>query len=213
MLTKLASALGFKKQEAKIIVIGLDDAGKSCIVNKLKEKKEYNKPPSAASFEKVGESKFSNSSKKSKPYESTPTVGFKTDEFERNSVKFQVYDMSGQSRYRNMWETYYQDVEAIIFVVDSSDKLRVCVAKEELEVLMENKSLLETDSPILFFANKMDVNGALSAEECAKELELDQIRDRSWHIVSSNGVDGYGIDEGITWLANTLKLKARGAYK
>ena len=54
MLTKLASALGFKKQEAKIIVIGLDDAGKSCIVNKLKEKKSNQIPQSAASFEKVG---------------------------------------------------------------------------------------------------------------------------------------------------------------
>ena len=36
-----------------------------------------------------------------------------------------VIDMSGASRYRSLWEKYFQDAQAIIFVVDSTDKLRL----------------------------------------------------------------------------------------
>jgi ADP-ribosylation factor-like protein 6 len=61
--------------------------------------------------------------------DTTPTVGFQMEQFTRNNVKFTIFDMSGQSRYRNLWEVYYSDVQAIIFVLDSTDRLRMCVAK------------------------------------------------------------------------------------
>ncbi len=200
MINKVAEIIGFKKHEAKIIVIGLDNSGKSCIVNFLKENRAKS-------------SKKKKNNNENEKFESTPTVGFAKEEFEVNNVKFMVYDMSGQNRYRDMWETYYSDVEAIIFVIDSSDKFRVVVAKEELEELMSNNTVRNNDIPILFFANKMDVKGALTEKECADELELNNITDRTWFIVPSNGMTGTGITEGITWLSNTLKLKARGAYK
>jgi len=47
--------------------------------------------------------------------------------------------MSGQGRYRDLWEHYYADVDAVIFVVDSSDKIRTCVAKDELEQMLNHK--------------------------------------------------------------------------
>jgi ADP-ribosylation factor-like protein 6 len=53
-----------------------------------------------------------------------PTVGFAVEEFTKNNISFTVFDMSGQGRYRNLWEHYYKDVQAIIFVVDTSDKIR-----------------------------------------------------------------------------------------
>ena len=86
----------------------------------------------------------------------TPTVGFQMEQFTRNNIQFTIFDMSGQSRYRNLWEVYYVDVQvlqcgrpkavpsqgladkrvplppppqAIIFVLDSTDRLRMCVAK------------------------------------------------------------------------------------
>jgi ADP-ribosylation factor-like protein 6 len=89
--------------------------------------------------------------------ETTPTVGFQMEQFSRNNLKFTIFDMSGQSRYRNLWEVYYVDVQvsstsnikaqkctvgadlkthilyailqAVIFVIDSTDRLRMCVAK------------------------------------------------------------------------------------
>ncbi|PAA56369.1 hypothetical protein BOX15_Mlig012428g1, partial [Macrostomum lignano] len=51
------------------------------------------------------------------------------------------FDMSGQGRYRNMWEHYYRDCDAIIFVIDSSDKLRFVVAKDELEQLLAHDAI------------------------------------------------------------------------
>jgi GTPase SAR1 family protein len=56
--------------------------------------------------------------------EVVPTVGFQVEEFKRKGVKFTIFDMSGQDKYRSIWENYYQDVQAIIFVIDCSDKIR-----------------------------------------------------------------------------------------
>lgn len=63
--------------------------------------------------------------------------------------------MSGQGRYRSLWEHYYTDVEAIIFVLDSTDRLRMCVAKEELIQLLSHEEIKKTRAPVLFFANKV----------------------------------------------------------
>ena len=54
---------------------------------------------------------------------------------------FTAFDMSGQGRYRNLWEHYYRDCQGIIFVVDSSDRLRMVVAKDELDMLLQVNSI------------------------------------------------------------------------
>jgi len=46
--------------------------------------------------------------------------------------------MSGQGRYRSLWEHYYKETHAIIFVLDSADKLRMAVAKDELNQLLQH---------------------------------------------------------------------------
>ena len=58
-----------------------------------------------------------------------PTVGFNMEEFEKGGLQFSVFDMSGASKYRSLWEKYYKDAEAVVFVVDTSDKFRMCVVK------------------------------------------------------------------------------------
>lgn len=63
--------------------------------------------------------------------------------------------MSGQGRYRSLWEHYYAEVQAIIFVLDSTDRIRMCVAKEELENMLSHQEIKSSKSPILFFANKV----------------------------------------------------------
>jgi signal recognition particle receptor subunit beta len=85
----------------------------------------------------------------------TPTVGFQVEEFKRNNLNFTVYDMSGQGRYRSLWEHYYSDVQAIIYVVDSTDRIRMCVSKEELQQLLGHEEIKKSKAPILFFANKV----------------------------------------------------------
>merc|ERR1719389_635425 len=97
--------------------------------------------------------------------ETVPTVGFATEEFAKHGVNFCAFDMSGQSRYRNLWEHYYGDVEGIIVVIDATDRLRFAVVKDELQTMLENPAVKEGRMPILFLCNKMDLPQAAPAPE------------------------------------------------
>ena len=194
ILMRIARALSITKDEATIVIVGLDDSGKSSIINHLKEAQKGNSKTRGPSFE------------------ATPTVGFQEEKFCRSNINFSVFDMSGQSRYRNLWESYYRGADAVIFVVDSSDRLRVCVAKEELEMLMSHEDVKDSSTPLLIFANKMDLKGALTAEQCVDEMELEKIEGRPWHLVSSNGVTGVGLADGMAWLSETIRPAIRGKH-
>ncbi|WZN62296.1 ADP-ribosylation factor-like GTPAse [Chloropicon roscoffensis] len=178
-LSKLLSLFGGGSKQVKILVVGLDNSGKSTIIHKLKP----------------------NAEKKT----SVPTVGFNMEAFEKGSLRFNVFDMSGANKYRSLWEKYYKDAEAVVFVVDTSDKFRMCVVKDELERMLSHAELEKV--PILFFANKKDLMNAMSPVECAKYLELETIKDHAWQIVHSNGLTGEGLSTGIDWLAQSLSKK------
>lgn len=83
------------------------------------------------------------------------------EEFAKNNINFTIYDMSGQGRYRSLWEHYYADAQAIIFVLDSTDRIRMCVAKDELDQLLNHPSIKESNCPLLFFANKVTTHRTL----------------------------------------------------
>lgn len=120
--------------------------------------------------------------------EVTPTVGFNVEQFARSAINFTVFDMSGAGKYRNLWEHYYKDAQAIIFVIDCSDKLRMCVVKEELQAMLQHQDTRGV--PTLFFANKIDISDHLNPVECVQYLDLDSVKDRPWHITPSNALSG-----------------------
>ena len=175
----IKAALGFLRHEVRILVIGLDNSGKTTLINHIKPKK-------AATFEV------------------TPTVGYQVEEFTKHNLNFTVLDMSGESRYRTLWEHYYPTVQALIFVLDSTDKVRMCVARDELDELLSHPEIKDRSLPILFFANKMDVPGAMTPVDCMKTMALERISNKAWHITSSNALTGTGVDEGVGWLAEKL---------
>uniref|UniRef100_A0A914WEG3 ADP-ribosylation factor-like protein 6 n=1 Tax=Plectus sambesii TaxID=2011161 RepID=A0A914WEG3_9BILA len=179
-LSQLSSWLGMKKREVQVLVLGLDNSGKSTILNQLK-------PPEAQTTEVV------------------PTVGFNVEKFTTKTLTFSAFDMSGQGRYRNLWENYYREAHGLIFVVDSTDRLRMAVARDELWQLLDHKEVAARKMPLLLFANKMDEKGALSAVEVTQSLGIDLIRGRSWHIVASCAVTGEGLVEGTDWLSGKIK--------
>ncbi|KAJ1452632.1 ADP-ribosylation factor family-domain-containing protein [Pelagophyceae sp. CCMP2097] len=185
-MQRLSNAL-FKKPEVHILVVGLDNSGKSSLINYMKPETDKRR----------GEAKF----------EATPTVGFEVEKFAVKHLSFTCFDMSGQSRYRELWENYYPGVEAFIFVIDSSERIRLCVVKDELECLLQHQDVKETNIPILFFANKMDLPGSMTPEECATILELDRIQSRPWHIAPCSAVRGSGVDDGLEWLAANIVPK------
>jgi hypothetical protein len=71
-----------------------------------------------------------------------PTVGFKVEQFVKNNISFTMFDMSGASTHRDLWTAYYAECDAVIYVVDCKDKLRICVAKKELDDMLENPGAL-----------------------------------------------------------------------
>ncbi|KAK3251159.1 hypothetical protein CYMTET_39490 [Cymbomonas tetramitiformis] len=179
---KLLASLGVNKEKVNVLVVGLDNSGKTTIIERLK---------------------LASTKKAQAPVEVTPTVGFNVDTFSKGSLNFTVFDMSGAGRYRSLWEQYYKDCQAIIYVIDTSDKLRVCVAKDELDLMLKHQELKRV--PLLFFANKMDIPSALTPVECAQLLKLDDITDKPWQIVPSNALSGEGLQKGVDWLAEFIQ--------
>ncbi|CAM2118735.1 unnamed protein product [Caretta caretta] len=175
----LAGWLGLKKKEVHVLCLGLDNSGKTTIINKLK--------PSNAQTQDI-----------------VPTIGFSIEKFKTSSLSFTVFDMSGQGRYRNLWEHYYKEGQAIIFVIDSSDKLRMVVAKEELDTLLTHPDIKHRRIPILFFANKMDLRDAVSSVKVSQLLSLENIKDKPWHICASDALKGEGLQEGVDWLQDQI---------
>lgn len=141
----------------------------------------------------------------------TPTIGYKKDKFSRDGVDYEVLDMSGESKYRDLWQSNASTIDekdrisGIIFVVDSSDKMRIRVAKSELDLILDNRSI-SSQIPFLFYANKTDIKGAASLEEVTEILDLRNLR-REYQIVACSGLTGKGVQEGIEWLCGLVKLK------
>jgi len=169
------------KKKVKVAVVGLDNSGKSTILNQLK--------PKQATINEV-----------------TPTVGFSTEEFDHGKVTFQAWDFSGQSRYRELWQHYYAESKGIIFVVDSTDAIRMCVAKDELKVLLRHPDTAGT--PILFFSNKTDRPDSADVQKVWDEMELDAIADRPIQIqpcVAIRGIKEGQLEKGIEWLSKQIE--------
>ena len=75
-----------------------------------------------------------------------------------------------------MWEMYYADATAVIFVIDSADRLRMAVAKDELETILTHEDINKNNAVFLFFANKSDLPNSCSAVEVAQLLDLIRVQ-------------------------------------
>uniref|UniRef100_A0A9J2PU74 ADP-ribosylation factor-like protein 6 n=1 Tax=Ascaris lumbricoides TaxID=6252 RepID=A0A9J2PU74_ASCLU len=198
LLNQLTSIFGMSKKQVNILVIGLDNSGKTTILNQLK-------PPEAQTTQDPEENPqldFTNEIH----LQVVPTVGYNVDKFTSSNMSFSAYDMSGQGKYRNLWETYYKEVDGVIFVVDSSDRLRIAVARDELWLLLDHKEMATRKIPLLVFANKMDEKGSLNASEVSQCLGLDLIRSRNWHICASCALTGQGLVSGMEWFAQNIRI-------
>lgn len=86
------------------------------------------------------------------------------------NVRLRAWDLGGHEEVRHIWQEFYVQVDAIIFVVDSADYERMQEAKRELQVLMEEPSLANT--PFLVLGNKSDLRASLKPEQLASALGL-----------------------------------------
>ena len=101
------------------------------------------------------------------------------------------------------WRCYYPNTDAIIFVVDSADKERLAVARQELQAMLEEEEL--KDAILLVLANKQDQRGALGAKDVSEALGLPDVRNRQWSIQETCATKGKGLSEGFDWLVTCIK--------
>jgi ADP-ribosylation factor-like protein 1 len=168
----------FGNKEAKILILGLDNAGKTTILFRMQ----------------LGI-----------VVETIPTLGFNVENVKYKNVSMQVWDLGGQTSIRPFWRCYFLTTSALIFVVDSTDRERLPIAKEELHMVTSEEGLEEV--VLVIFANKQDLPNAMSPAELTEALGLDQIRDRPWTIFGTSAHKGTGIDEGFDWLCKHIERR------
>ncbi|CAO2197195.1 unnamed protein product, partial [Urochloa humidicola] len=169
----------FAKKEMRILMVGLDAAGKTTILYKLK----------------LGEI-----------VTTIPTIGFNVETVEYKNISFTVWDVGGQDKIRPLWRHYFQNTQGLIFVVDSNDRERVVEARDELHRMLNEDEL--RDAVLLVFANKQDLPNAMNAAEITDKLGLHSLRQRHWYIQSTCATSGEGLYEGLDWLSNNIANKA-----
>jgi hypothetical protein len=111
----------------------------------------------------------------------------------------QVWDLGGQDRLRTSWATYYRGTHAVIIVVDSTDRTRISIVRDELFKLLEHEDL--QPAVVLVFANKQDLKDAMSPAEISDALSLHSIKRHDWHIQACCALTGEGLYDGLGWIA------------
>lgn len=166
------------KKEMRILMVGLDAAGKTTILYKLK----------------LGEI-----------VTTIPTIGFNVETVEYKNINFTVWDVGGQDKIIALWRVYFHNTQGLIFVVDSSDRERIDKARAELEKMLGEDEL--RDAVIVVFANKQELPNAMTAAELTDKLGLHSLRQRTWYIQGTCATNGSGLYEGLDWLSTQLKNK------
>ncbi|KAH9510156.1 ADP-ribosylation factor 4 [Bulinus truncatus] len=165
----------FGKKNMRILMVGLDAAGKTTILYKLK----------------LGEI-----------VTTIPTIGFNVESVEYKNISFTVWDVGGQDKIRPLWRHYFQNTQGLIFVVDSNDRERLAESKDELTKMLQEDEL--RDALLLVFANKQDLPNAMSCADITSALGLQNMRNRKWYIQGATATQGTGLYEGLDWLSNEL---------
>ncbi|KAL2906337.1 ADP-ribosylation factor 2 [Bienertia sinuspersici] len=178
MLSRLVKMM-FAKKEMRILMVGLDAAGKTTILYKLK----------------LGE-----------VVTTIPTIGFNVETVEYKNVGFTVWDVGGQDKIRPLWRHYFQNTQGLIFVVDSNDRDRILEARDELHRMISEDEL--RDATLLVFANKQDLPTSMPVAEITDKLGLHSLRRRRWYIQAACATTGEGLYEGLDWLCSNISNKS-----
>lgn len=190
-----------RKEEFSVIIIGLDGAGKTTFLEKIKTL--YNDTPGL------------------EPSQIGPTVGQNIGKVSLPSTILNFFDLGGQRGMRSIWHRYYDDCHAVIYVIDAQDRERLGEGWEVFDSVLSAPQILNV--PLLLLANKQDSPDSLSTteirhdydawdrhrRECARrrfgedeDAELERRRQRiaSLDVMGISALDGQGIREAVDWL-------------
>ncbi|KAK6127452.1 hypothetical protein DH2020_038801 [Rehmannia glutinosa] len=175
----------FFKQEMELSLVGLQNAGKTSLVNV------------------VATGGYSE--------DMIPTVGFNMRKVTKGNVTIKLWDLGGQRRFRSMWERYCRGVSAIVYVVDAADRDSIPISRSELHDLLKKPSL--GGIPLLVLGNKIDKSEALTKQALVDQLLLFTSFSRDLNSITGREVccymisckDSVNIDVVIDWLIKHSK--------
>lgn len=166
-----------KERELRILILGLDNAGKTTVMKKV-------------SGEDI--------------HEISPTVGFNINTLEFKSYMLNIWDVGGQKSIRTYWRNYFEQTDGIIWVVDSVDPWRLEECRDHLKDILKQEKL--AGASLLIFANKQDLGGALTFEQISDILQLNSsdISGRHCKIFGCSAVTGDGLLTGFDWIVDDI---------
>lgn len=207
-----------KRLRKTVLLIGLDGHGKSLLV-------DTSLPLSMSRAGRFG-------TRTSDQWEVNPTAGLSMHEFRKFDSFWRVWDMSGNGRGRELWPFYYGSVDAIFFVIDSTDLERLAVVKHEFFRMTEHPDVRRKAPILIVVLNKTDLSDStklkkdiksknpedpqyishdmskISPSQIRQLLKFDTLSQHyKLHVQVASALQGFGMDEALQWLANTLSLR------
>ncbi|CAI0403418.1 unnamed protein product [Linum tenue] len=177
----------FSKTEFHVLILGIDKAGKTTLLEKLK-------------------TVYSNS--EGLPHDRiVPTVGLNIGRLEVSNSKLVFWDLGGQIGLRSIWEKYYEEAHAVVYVIDAACPSRFEDAKSALEKVLRHDDL--RGAPLLVLANKQDLPDAVTAEELGRYLDLKKLDERVYMFEAVSAYDGLGIKGSLEWLVEAMERSKR----
>ncbi|KAF6838768.1 ADP-ribosylation factor family protein [Colletotrichum plurivorum] len=202
-----------KDKEMRILMLGLDNAGKTTIVKKIMGEDVHTVSPTLGFIIKTID--YDGLARMPCPPFgfrvadggadiSSTSVGDRPDVDVVQSLTI-VGDVGGQKTLRSYWRNYFEKTDALIWVVDATDRLRIEDCRQELHGLLQEERL--SGASLLVFANKTDVNGCMDEQEILQGLQLESIRTHGWHILRCSAMTGINLKEGLAWVVEDAKKR------
>lgn len=159
-------------------MVGLDGAGKTTILYRLK----------------LGEY-----------VQTQSTIGLNVETIKHKNLDLLVFDVGGQAR--SLWSYYFDDLDALIWVIDCADKERMSIIKEEIKRITE--ALKAQDYILMFFLNKQDVKGVLETPEIIEKIGLSDLDVKDVIMQKCTATKGEGLLEGLEKLVDYFLVKEK----
>lgn len=181
-LVKFLRKLKRREKEVRILVLGLDNAGKTTIMERF----------TGGNIDEI-----------------QPTVGFQIKTLNLMGMCVNIWDVGGQKNIRSFWKNYFESTDGIVWVVDSSDVFRMHECRAALESLLVDEKLM--GAPLLVFANKQDTPGCKTPGEIELLLgipELTRSGTRQCVVMSSSLTDGVSVGVGFEWMLTRIGARS-----
>lgn len=178
-----------RKDEFHILILGLDKAGKTNLLEKLK----------TLYTDMLG----------MEPSKILPTVGLNVGRMEAFKSNLVLWDLGGQPGLRSIWDKYFDETHALVYVVDASDRERFEESKRALDKVLGSRQLF--GAPLLILANKQDAPGAAGVAEMQEQFGIGKLDTRPVKVQPASAYTAQGIADGLSWLVGVTKRSARVA--